>query len=211
MKYFGMPFWMWFLFKRSFRSALHEILYIDKDVARSITKKAKGDYKKIIKKLPEFEEGDPWKKNLVSAAMFASFYLNMPSKPSLDSLSAFYALSMSTFLARRYYKHQGKKKFDEKTIGRLRLYAKQNYADHNPYSWNYKFRMMKDNAGYTCTFTKCGICRLFNELGCPEIVTAMCRFDHALAKLEGTSTFSREYTLASGGPYCDCHYKKKLD
>ena len=25
----------------------------------------------------------------------------------------------------------------------------------------------------------------------------------------GASEFVREYTLASGGPYCDCGYKKK--
>ena len=25
----------------------------------------------------------------------------------------------------------------------------------------------------------------------------------------GTADFVREYTLASGGPYCDCGYKKK--
>ena len=25
----------------------------------------------------------------------------------------------------------------------------------------------------------------------------------------GVSDFVREYTLASGGPYCDCGYKKK--
>jgi len=27
--------------------------------------------------------------------------------------------------------------------------------------------------------------------------------------LGGASNFVREYTLASGGPYCDCGYKKR--
>ena len=29
------------------------------------------------------------------------------------------------------------------------------------------------------------------------------------AEAGGTADFVREYTLASGGPYCDCGYKKK--
>lgn len=29
------------------------------------------------------------------------------------------------------------------------------------------------------------------------------------AALPMITDFTREYTLASGGPYCDCHYKKR--
>ena len=34
--------------------------------------------------------------------------------------------------------------------------------------------------------------------------------DYVMSEMGGASTFVREYTLASGGPYCDCGYKKKL-
>jgi hypothetical protein len=30
-----------------------------------------------------------------------------------------------------------------------------------------------------------------------------------MSEAGGASEFVREYTLASGGPYCDCGYKKK--
>lgn len=33
--------------------------------------------------------------------------------------------------------------------------------------------------------------------------------DMAFVYADGTANFVREYTLASGGPYCDCGYKKK--
>lgn len=29
------------------------------------------------------------------------------------------------------------------------------------------------------------------------------------SQADGVTEFVREYTLASGGPYCDCGYKKK--
>ena len=31
---------------------------------------------------------------------------------------------------------------------------------------------------------------------------------YTMSELGDTSDFVREYTLASGGPYCDCGYKK---
>ena len=44
-----------------------------------------------------------------------------------------------------------------------------------------------------------------------DFVPAMCRLDYTMAEAGGTSDFVREYTLASGGPYCDCGYKKKRE
>ena len=67
-----------------------------------------------------------------------------------------------------------------------------------------------DGSGYEARFSKCGICTLMRELGIEEIVPAMCRLDYAMTEAGGASEFVREYTLASGGPYCDCGYKKKV-
>jgi hypothetical protein len=36
----------------------------------------------------------------------------------------------------------------------------------------------------------------------------MCRLDYTMSEAGGVTEFVREYTLASGGPYCDCGYKK---
>ena len=47
------------------------------------------------------------------------------------------------------------------------------------------------------------------ELGLAHLVPAMCRLDYTMSEAGGASEFVREYTLASGGPYCDCGYKKK--
>jgi hypothetical protein len=47
------------------------------------------------------------------------------------------------------------------------------------------------------------------EYGLFDLVPAMCRLDYAMAEAGGASEFVREYTLASGGPYCDSGYKRK--
>ena len=67
----------------------------------------------------------------------------------------------------------------------------------------------EDGSGYEARFYTCGICVLMKELGLSEYVPAMCRLDYTMAEAGKASDFVREYTLASGGPYCDCGYKKK--
>ena len=66
-----------------------------------------------------------------------------------------------------------------------------------------------DGSGYEARFTACGICALMQKLGLYDLVPAMCRLDYTMSEAGGASDFVREYTLASGGPYCDCGYKKK--
>lgn len=43
----------------------------------------------------------------------------------------------------------------------------------------------------------------------PSDIPAMCRLDYSMSEAGGVTNFVREYTLASGGPYCDCGYKKR--
>jgi hypothetical protein len=82
-------------------------------------------------------------------------------------------------------------------------------ADRNPYSWNMEYLPYPDGSGYEARFTACGICALMKELGLFNLVPAMCRLDYTMSEAGGASEFVREYTLASGGSYCDCGYKKK--
>ena len=81
MNYFGMPFGMWTLLAKSFRTQLTKIFGYNDESARDITHKAKAKYKEIISELPEFEKGDRFKMNLVNCAMIGAFILSMPQRP----------------------------------------------------------------------------------------------------------------------------------
>lgn len=100
-------------------------------------------------------------------------------------------------------------RFSEKDIRGLRDTAALKAADRNPYSWNMEFYLYEDGSGYEARFTKCGICTLMKKLGLYDLVPAMCALDYTMSETGGATTFVREYTLASGGPYCDCGYKKR--
>ena len=103
----------------------------------------------------------------------------------------------------------GKQKYSDKDVRKMKAAAERNAADRNPYSWNMEFRPYADGSGYEARFSKCGICALMKELGLYEQVPVMCHLDYAMSEASGVTDFVRKYTLASGGPYCDCGYKKK--
>jgi hypothetical protein len=198
------------LFERSFRERLCDVLGYKKDEAILITQKAKKKYREIIKDLPEFKKKDRFKMNILSCAMYSSFCLNMEKLPSIEELSEYYEKAMMTKPMKLFCKKMGKLKFTEKDMKQMEETERRKDGDRNPYSWNMDLYPYEDGSGYEARFSKCGICTLMRELGLSEAIPAMCHLDYSMAEAGGVCDFIREHTLASGGPYCDCGYKKKV-
>ena len=209
MKYAGMPMGMWALFAGSFQKQLTAVFGYDAAAARAITKKARPKYRQIVADVPEFEKADRFKMNLVNCAMLSAFILSMPERPDVARLTDYYAKAMMTGPMRWFCRKSGRNKFTSQDIAAMKQTAKLRAADRNPYSWNRDFFEYPDGSGYEARFTACGICALMQKLGLYDLVPAMCRLDYTMNEAGGASDFVREYTLASGGPYCDCGYKKK--
>ena len=209
MKYFGMPMGMWALFSGSFRTQLSVVFGYDADEARRIAKAAKPRYRQIIAELPEFEAADRFKMNEVNCARLGTFVLSMPQRPEVEPLTRFYADAMMTKPMRWFCRKSGKNKFSAKDLAAMRQTEALKAADRNPYSWNMDLYEYPDGSGYEARFTCCGICALMKKLGLYDLTPAMCHLDYTMAEAGGTADFVRAYTLASGGPYCDCGYKKK--
>ena len=209
MKYMGMPLGMWLLYRKSFRDHLVSVLGCTPREAEEITAKAKPKYREIIEKLPEFEKDDRFQMNIVNCAMLCAFLLSMEKRPNVETLTAFYRNAMMTAPTRWFCRMSGKRKFTDADLQGMKETAALRAADRNPYSWNMDYLPYPDGSGYEARFTKCGICTLMKELGLFELTPAMCHLDYSMSEAGGVSVFVRQYTLASGGPYCDCGYKKK--
>jgi len=209
MKYAGMPMGMWVLFCSSFTKQLTEVFGYDESQAKKIAEDAKPKYKQLINDLPEFEKQDRFKMNIVNCAMLCSFILSMPERPDVERLTVYYANAMMTEPMKWFCRKSGKKKFSEKDIAGMKATAKLKAADRNPYSWNMDYYEYPDNSGYEGRFTKCGICVMMKKLGLYDLTPALCHLDYTMSEAGGATDFVREYTLASGGDYCDCGYKRK--
>ena len=210
MKYAGMPMGMWALFSTSFRKNLTTFFDLDDAAAKDAARRAKGRYKAIISDIPEFEKADRFKMNIVNCAMLCAFILSMPKRPDVETLTEYYEAAMMTPLMKAFCRKSGKSKFSVKDIQGMKQTAALKAADRNPYSWNMDYYPYPDGSGYEARFTQCGICTLTKKLGLYDLTPAMCHLDYAMSDAGGTADFVRKYTLASGGPCCDCGYKKIL-
>ena len=209
MRYSGMPAGMWLLFGGSFEGRMISVLGSTPKEAHETKQRAKAKYRQIITSVPEFEKEDRFKMNLVNCAMLSAFLLNMKTMPSVEQATEYYKEAMMTGPMKWFCRMSGKRKFTEKDIAGMKRTAALKAADRNPYSWNMELYPYEDGSGYEARFTTCGICVLMKELGLEDLIPAMCRLDYTMSEAGGASNFVREYTLASGGPYCDCGYKKR--
>lgn len=206
MKYGLLPRGMWLCYRASFRRELPRMT--DANPAQ-VMKRAKRRYRAILAPLLEFDRHDPFRVNILSAALLAAVYLELPEKPDGKQVEDFYHRAMTENAATRAFVGR-KDRFTAKAQKKLARQAAESVRlyEANPYTWCFTFEPGTDLNSYTTVFTTCGIKRLFEELGIGEITPAMCTYDTDMAELGG-SEFTRQYTLAGGGPCCDCQYRKK--
>lgn len=209
MKYVPMQTGMWAVFAGSFRKNLEAVFDLDPKTAGAVTAAAKKQYRRILRELPDFEKGDRFLMNIVSCAMLAAFILSMPERPNVERLREYYERSMMTPAMRVYCRKSGSRTYTQEYRDGMKFTAQFRAADRNPYSWNMDYFEYPDGSGFEARFTACGICQLMKKLGLFDLTPALCHLDYAMAEAGGATDFIREYTLASGGPYCDCGYHKK--
>ena len=108
MKYAGMPMGMWMLFHRSFTRQLTAMLGQSAESAKATEKAAKQEYRRIIARVPDFEPGDRFQMNIVNCAMLCTYVLHMPKRPTVQTLTDYYAKSMMTPAMRWFCRKSGK-------------------------------------------------------------------------------------------------------
>lgn len=205
MKYGFIEKLMWTGYKGSFKKHLSATLH--EQEPKEVMKKAHRKYKEILAGVTEFDKGDRFLINIVSCAMLSAVLLSVENKYSVEEVRAYYRNAMcDNFLTKMASKKS--KAYTIKGREKLKRQAKESQNVTNPYSWKFTVEDGETINQYTAYFSTCGICYLMTELGLKEYIPAMCSLDYDMASLNDT-VFTREYTLAGGGPYCDCHYDHK--
>lgn len=200
-----MPKLMWTVYKGTFKKQLTETLR--EESPGEVMKSAHKKYKEILADVDEFEKGDRFLINILSCAMLSSVLLSVKNKYTVEEVRVYYRKAMcDNFITKSAATKS--KSYTEKGRAKLKEQAKKSEKNTNPYSWKFTVEDGETINQYTATFYTCGICYLMTKLGLKEYIPAMCTLDYDMAALNNT-VFTREYTLAGGGAYCDCHYNHK--
>lgn len=205
MKYGFMPKLMWAAYKGTFKKQLTETLR--EESPGGVMKSAHKKYKEILADVDEFEKGDRFLINILSCAMLSAVLLSVKNKYMVEEVRVYYRKAMcDNFITKSAATKS--KSYTEKGRAKLKEQAKKSEKNTNPYSWKFTVEDGETINQYTATFYTCGICYLMTKLGLKEYIPAMCSLDNDMAAMNNT-VFTREYTLAGGGKYCDCHYDHK--
>ena len=202
MKYSALPKLMWMVFKKDFKKQLTETF--NESNPKQVMKNAHLRYKEILAGVDEFKKDDRFLMNILSCAMLSSILLTVENKYDLETVRVYYRKVMceNTILKSKAKKS---KSYTLKGREKLKKSAEESMSNENPYSWKFTVEEGKTLNKYVATFYTCGICYLMRKLGLEEYIPAMCSLDYDMARLNNTK-FTRKFTLASGGKYCDCHY-----
>ncbi len=202
MKYSALPKLMWMVFKKDFKKQLTETF--NESNPKQVMKNAHLRYKEILAGVDEFKKDDRFLMNILSCAMLSSILLTVENKYDLETVRVYYRKVMceNTILKSKAKKS---KSYTLKGREKLKKSAEESMSNENPYSWKFTVEEGKTLNQYVATFYTCGICYLMRKLGLEEYIPAMCSLDYDMARLNNTK-FTRKFTLASGGKYCDCHY-----
>jgi len=170
-------------------------------------KAAHKKYKEILADVTEFDKGDRFIINILSCALLSAILLSVKKKYTVEQVREYYRRAMCD---NALTKMASKKSlsYTEKGRALLKKQAKDSESITNPYSWKFSVEDGETLNQYTAYFYTCGICYLMRKLGLEEYIPAMCTLDYDMAEMGGTE-FTREYTLAGGGQYCDCHYNHR--
>lgn len=205
MQYGFMPKLMWTAFRGTFEKALSSELNVHNP--KEVMKKVHKDYKRILSEVEEFDKKSRFMTNILSCSMLTAVLMNLTSKPTVEQVRNYYREAMSSNFFMQYAaKHS--KSYTAKGREALKAEAERSQKNTNPYDWKFTVEDGETENQYTATFYTCGICYLMTKWGFAEYIPAMCTFDYDMAAMNNTE-FTREFTLADGGPYCDCHYNHK--
>ena len=208
MRYGWIQRTMWALFQRQFQNALKDVCGVED--GRAVMRRAKSSYREILSRVTEFERGDHFLVNLLSAAMFAAVMLELPERPGVEKAADYYAAAMGNSFAMKFAaRHSGSyTKWGREALKRRAELSEKRY-EKNPYTWVFTVEDGETLNQYSAVFHTCGILRLMRELGLEDLTPALCRFDYDMAAMNRT-VFMRTQTLASGGRYCDGHYNHRM-
>ena len=201
MRYGFMQRAMWTAFHGSFKEAVKTVL--DEKDADGVMKRAKKKYREILSGVDEFDKESRFLTNILSCAMLSAVLLCTEKRYDVETVRIYYKTAMDNKIMRKVVVSE--RNYTEKERARLKAFAEKSQSITNPYDWKFTVEDGETINQYTATFYTCGICTLMNSLGLSEYIPAMCAFDYDMAEMNNTK-FTREFTLAAGGPYCDCHY-----
>lgn len=144
---------MWTVFRPTFQKNTSIIGVED---SKTLMKKAKIKYYEILKDIPEYGENDVLLINLIGAAMYASVYISLEKKPTIDQLSEYYEIAMNSNIVMKIFL-KSSNYYSKKYQNSLIKSSEKSQKSSNPYTWRFKVIQGDTLESFDAIFDRCGM------------------------------------------------------
>ena len=172
--------------------------------------KIMGDIKREYKAIVERASDIGNKNMLIGAYGLAAYFIAMNRCDGLDAPSNCDMLEKGLKASKMYKMTMGSGEsyFTEKRMVARRKWSKETYEHKYKNDWVVDILEKTDDYDFGMDYHECGVCKLCQDEGCPELAQYLCKLDFMTAEIMGIK-LERTMTLAEGFDKCDFRYSKK--
>lgn len=173
----------------------------DRDVAGKIA----GEHKKILEHAKEIG-----KSKLLSSYIMGSYFIAMNRCTGKSAEENYEIFRDGLCASKLFHKVMGDA---ESYLDPKRMPARQQWSRDSHkriYENDWVVDILPGNGEYDLGYDyhECGICKLCQDEGCPELAAYLCRMDYVLADIMNMKLV-RTGTIAEGAEYCDFRYSRR--
>lgn len=173
----------------------------DRDVAGKIA----GEHKRILERAKEIG-----KSKLLSSYIMGSYFIAMNRCTGRSAEENYEIFRDGLCASKLFHKVMGDA---DSYLDPKRMPARQQWSRDShkrTYENDWVVDILPGNGEYDLGYDyhECGICKLCQDEGCPELAAYLCRMDYVLADIMNMKLV-RTGTIAEGAEYCDFRYSRR--
>lgn len=171
-----------------------------KNTSRKITK----EHKIILDRAK-----DIGKSNLLSSYIMGSYFIALNRSTSRSAEENYEIFRDGLCASKLFHKIMGNADsyLDPKRIPARRQWSEDSHKRKYENDWVVDILPGNDEYDLGYDYHECGICKLCQDEGCPELAVYLCRMDYVLADIMNMKLV-RTGTIAEGASCCDFRYSK---
>lgn len=175
-----------------------------REFSKDVTKKIANEHKRIVERAKDIGNS-----KLLSSYIMGSYFIALNRSTGRSAKENYEIFRDGLCASKLFHKVMGDADsyLDPKRMpGRLQ-WSEDSHKRKYENDWVVDILPGNDEYDLGYDYHECGICKLCQDEGCPELAAYLCRMDYVLADIMHMELV-RTGTIAEGASYCDFRYSR---
>ena len=175
-----------------------------REFSKDVTKKSANEHKRIVERAKDIGNS-----KLLSSYIMGSYFIALNRSTGRSAEENYEIFRDGLCASKLFHKVMGDADsyLDPKRMpGRLQ-WSEDSHKRKYENDWVVDILPGNDEYDLGYDYHECGICKLCQDEGCPELAAYLCRMDYVLADIMHMELV-RTGTIAEGSSYCDFRYSR---